>query len=373
MRALLCLVEPGNRNCAPVTKTPLLASLPFPMKSCFRLLLTLLSLASLIAVSSAQSIGPEVKQKVEEAEPFTFDELLRFKKVIVRKFEPDGLRIRHEQGVCKVTFEELPEDVRQKYGMTLEGAQAYREKVRAISLKHAQFNLYQEALKSSKLWVSGEILQVLPDGILLRFASAETTKKVAKKVPYKVEIDGPTGLHPDRPRRFRTEYKTEWIPESVNLGSLVFVRCESHSLSEGQAYKADIYPNGSYSYVSVGGGIRVVASYETDLVSLIQDKLLREMDLPESKPAEDETLTIVKAHYGTSKVWVDVTERANQLIANNRLEVHSACPASKTATWISPTDPLPYKKKHTTITYRIGSGEVKTLWVPEGEKIIVPP
>ncbi len=343
------------------------------MKCYSQLSAILLASASLVATSSAQSIGPEMKQKVEDPKPSTFEELLKFKKVIVLKSEPDGLRIRHEHGVCKLPYEELPEEVRQKFEMSAEGARVYRQKIREIGLRQAQFNRVQEELKNSKLWADGEIFQVVPGGVLLQYADAETTKKVAKKIPYKVEIDGPTGLYPDRPRRYRDEDRTEWIPERVYLGDLIYVRCESHSLTSGATFKADIYPDGNYSYVNMLGGRRVVAAYETDLSSLVEKKLLREFELPESKPAEDQTLTIVKAHYGTSKVWVDVTERATQLISDNRLEVHSACPASKTPTWISLTDPLPYKKKHTTITYKVGSGEEKTLWVPEGEKIILPP
>jgi hypothetical protein len=343
------------------------------MKCSSQLFAILLASASVVATSFAQSIGPEMQQKVEDSKPFTFEELLQFKKVIVLKSEPDGLRIRHEYGVCKVSYEELPEEVRQGFGMTPEGARVYRERIKEITLRKAQFARVQEELKNSKLRVDGEIFQVVRGGVLLHYADAETTKKVAKKIPYKVEIDGPTGLYPNRPRRYRNEYRTEWIPERVYLGDLIYVRCDSHSLSSGAEFKADIYPDGNFSYVNMLGGRRVVAAYETDLSSLVEEKLLREFEVPESKPAEDQRLTIVKAHYGTSKVWVDVTERATQLISGNRLEVHSACPSSKTPTWISLTDPLPYKKKHTTITYKIGGGEEKTLWIPEGEKIILPP
>lgn len=314
-----------------------------------------------------------MKQKVEGSKPDVFQQLLQFNNVKVLKAEPDGLRIRHEGGVCKVTFEDLPEDVRRKFEMSDDGARAYREKIRQITLKQAQLKRIHEELKTSKLWVSGEIFQAVPGGALLQYADAETTKKIEKRIPFKVQIDGPTGLYPDQPRRFRTDYRSEWIPERVFLGDLIFVRCESHSLSPGAIFKGDIYPDGNYTYGNILGETRTVAAYETDLSSLSEEKLLRDIVLPESKLEEDSTLTIVKAHYGTSKVFVDVSERARELISNDRLEVHSACPASKTPTWISLTDPVPYKKKHTTITYKIGSGEEKTIWVPEGEKIILPP
>lgn len=59
-----------------------------------------------------------------------FKELLGYTNVTVTKVEPDGIRIIHESGAAKIPIEKIPEELRSKFGINENGAQAHRQQIR---------------------------------------------------------------------------------------------------------------------------------------------------------------------------------------------------------------------------------------------------
>ena len=62
-----------------------------------------------------------------------------FRNAQVWKREPDGLTLRHDEGLTKLEFPLLPEDWRKKYGYDPEAAAAYR-RLLADAIKEAERN-----------------------------------------------------------------------------------------------------------------------------------------------------------------------------------------------------------------------------------------
>lgn len=60
-----------------------------------------------------------------------------YRNVQVWKAEPDGLTLRHDEGLTKLEFPQLPEEWRRKYGYDPEAAAAYRRAV-ADALREAE-------------------------------------------------------------------------------------------------------------------------------------------------------------------------------------------------------------------------------------------
>ncbi len=93
----------------------------------------------ILAELAAKDLGikaaeAEPNPNPEPQAPVTLDdkvipELNGYVSVTIRSVEPDGLRIMHESGAAKIPIEKLTEEQRAKYGLTVEGAALYRNKV----------------------------------------------------------------------------------------------------------------------------------------------------------------------------------------------------------------------------------------------------
>ena len=71
-------------------------------------------------------VGAEQKPQPKEG---TIPVLNQYRNVTIKSVEPDGLRVMHESGAAKIPFEEVPQEYRDAYKLTVEGARAYRKSV----------------------------------------------------------------------------------------------------------------------------------------------------------------------------------------------------------------------------------------------------
>lgn len=91
------------------------------------------------------------------------DSVFGLKNVEVVRVEVDGLQIRHSSGVKKILTENLPDNIKQKYGL---GSPENKTKLEEIEKKKMIVKDYTQKLQSL-LMVRGTVLQVLPEGVLL--------------------------------------------------------------------------------------------------------------------------------------------------------------------------------------------------------------
>lgn len=89
-------------------------------------------------LDSAQPENTPKRETRKQADPHAFEnevwkEKWGYKSVRVRTVEPDGVRIFHESGVTKILIEVMSESDRDHYGITLEGARQYRQRLIEIA------------------------------------------------------------------------------------------------------------------------------------------------------------------------------------------------------------------------------------------------
>jgi len=71
-----------------------------------------------------------------------------FRSVTIRRVEPDGLRIIHEYGVAKIPIEDLSDEQRSQYGLTMARAQIYRQRVASATAEY--YASQQEAARQAQ-------------------------------------------------------------------------------------------------------------------------------------------------------------------------------------------------------------------------------
>lgn len=80
-----------------------------------------------------------------------------YRNVQVWKAEPDGLTLRHDEGLTKLEFPQLPEEWRNKYGYDPELAAAYRRRVAdAIQEAERTQQLLREQMQADRAAPGGE-------------------------------------------------------------------------------------------------------------------------------------------------------------------------------------------------------------------------
>ncbi len=89
------------------------------------------------------------KPKASKYEDEVIPEFFSYKSVRIRKVEPDGLRIIHEFGAAKIPIENLTEEQRVTYGLTVEGAAQYRRLLAANNA--AYYASQQEAARQAQV------------------------------------------------------------------------------------------------------------------------------------------------------------------------------------------------------------------------------
>ena len=200
-----------------------------------------------------------------EEEKMKFDKLLNYTNVTVTKIEPDGIRILHESGAAKIPIENVPEDIRNKLGMSQDAAADHRAKIKEQQQAAAVVAKKQAVLTQSRLIFSGSIFQVTEGGVLLKDVYFTDGTKEEKQVPYQVTSGGPSGLHPDARVTTETRYKSEWVLKVRSYPSWpVFVECDNAKYVDGDDFSSTVYMNGTFPYTNIQGARKTVPSYTTD-------------------------------------------------------------------------------------------------------------
>ncbi len=118
--------------------------------------------------------------------------------VIVQRVEPDGISIKHSAGIIKLFANELPQDVREQYGLTPEAAKRYQAQ-RSAALQARDEQMRLNLAKRNEQWAKESELKAAAKSAADQQASAaanDPSKKInrrwhpnAKNGPEKV-IDG---------------------------------------------------------------------------------------------------------------------------------------------------------------------------------------
>lgn len=175
-----------------------------------------------------------------------------------------GVIISHSDGIARVAYDKLPEELRKQYNIDPKQAQAQAAVERAAAKQRAQAAqaLEQQKAAAAKataaeatqnsaivfekprrgtigkpgihiLRVSGQVLQIMPDGVLLGEWQSHT-----------LERDG-------------NRYGSNVMSEPL------FVAGAPANLVDGEKFSGVVYPAGRYTYTSVIGAGKTIHRYAT--------------------------------------------------------------------------------------------------------------
>jgi len=197
-----------------------------------------------------------------------FDKLLDYEDVVIRKVEPDGIRIMHKGGIAKIAFERLPPELVAELGLNPEDAELHRKNATVAESEATTRQQGADFLKSRITKLTGIILQVKDGGMLLSPAVFTTGKTKEIKVPYTVQEDGPTTLQPHRKPKIVKGFNTKTVPEVITV-EVAWLSCDTKPYIDGMKFEKDVYAVGKYSYVGTDGAERTVPSFTTDSSALL--------------------------------------------------------------------------------------------------------
>jgi hypothetical protein len=201
---------------------------------------------------------------------------MEFKDVTLSRRTPDGVAFKTDSGVSKIRFEKLPDHLQALFRYDPEETKAYREEkaitakkqrevARRAELKRRAQRDRKELLPELNTTLSGKVIQVLEDGVLLHHSRA-TQPGIGYRAR-QLQIDGPTTLSPNRERKFRTVIDQIVEDQPIELGSgttkLVDATLAKTAL-DGQSIRVLVYPIGRYHYVDKLGNERTVACFTTE-------------------------------------------------------------------------------------------------------------
>lgn len=203
---------------------------------------------------------------INVAEIDTIPALLGYENVRITNISPDRVSFTHEHGIASLPIEKLPQEIKEKVGLTTEGAEAYRiqlaEQERKLSAKRAANQL----VKENKLEFRGELFQTLENGIFLKNVSYTDGSKVERVETYQVVVDGPSTLTPSRPERRETRERRKWEEKVMRITEWpIYVRTRSMPKFDGNIFTATVYPIGTFTYQNRSNETVSVPAYTTSV------------------------------------------------------------------------------------------------------------
>jgi len=202
-----------------------------------------------------------------------YDRLLDYENVTVRKVEKDGISIFHKNGAVKIPIEELPEDIRNELGMSMDGVEAYREKTaerereaahaRAQAARKARIvELNKELLKETYLRIErATVFQVVDGGVLAHVSL--TSDGTFREVPTYKTVRVGSALSGYKNQKVKSGSK-KVKNTSFHDDWLIFISCDNSKFVDGSAFAGDVWAAGRYSYTTALGGGKTIPKYTAD-------------------------------------------------------------------------------------------------------------
>jgi hypothetical protein len=172
-----------------------------------------------------------------------------------------GVTVSHSDGIARVTYDRLPEELRKKYNYDPKQAQAQAEMERRAAIQRAQaaqtFEQQKaaaaanaatsEALDKLAVAVIGKVLSVTPNGVLLTDATIGIPA-MKDEVVGRNPLDGSA----------RTVRKPG--VDMIDSKEPIFIHGVAN-LVDGDQYKGYVFPAPNYAYTAASGAARTVRAF----------------------------------------------------------------------------------------------------------------
>ncbi|MDB4458363.1 hypothetical protein N9133_03215 [Akkermansiaceae bacterium] len=217
---------------------------------------TLLQTALISILASAMLLAEDKK----------YETLLDYEDVTVRKIEKDGIRIMHKNGVTKIPIEELPQEVREELGMSMEGIEEHRKQRAAAEAEAAHraklMRLNKELLEASYMRIEqATVFQVVDGGVLAHVSV--TWDGTHHEVPTYKTVRVGNSLSGYRNQKVKSGTK-KFKNTSEYDDWLIYVSCDNSGLVDDSAFSGDVWQAGRYSYTTTTGRGKTISKYTTN-------------------------------------------------------------------------------------------------------------
>jgi len=188
-----------------------------------------------------------------------------FEAVAIKRVDPDGLSILHKDGVAKVLFTDLSEELRAKFGYDAQKAQAFQGAQASAQSELAKKEAEEEAAAAVKkereknaVRIEGRIIQVVPDGMIIDMEWHGSSPVVSSSQ----SIGGGGGIAPVKSKSPKAQ--TTRAPRLIGGAAIVFVAGHKRQAEkvDKDGVDVDAYPDGVFSYTDTLGATRRLKKYQ---------------------------------------------------------------------------------------------------------------
>ena len=170
--------------------------------------------------------------------------------VTVNRVEADGLAISHDDGLAKVPFSDLSEELRKKYGYDPQKAAQYQAAMQAAAAQRAaaanaaaatqgQQQAQQKKIAEQSKEMRVEVIQVLPKGALVDPLRSEAIASASARI-------GGGGY-------VGTAYRLS--------GKVAFVQGITGDVTDSKRFYIQAYRDGNYTYEDTSGAQRTIEKW----------------------------------------------------------------------------------------------------------------
>jgi hypothetical protein len=201
--------------------------------------------------------------------PVAIGDAMGYRAAVVTKVEGDGLRVRHEGGMAKVPIERVPEEMRARFGLTVERAEAHRAEKKAGEEERRRWRALVEEearlLGPVTFRVCEPVVRVMDDGVLVDGFGYTDGERVEVRCYERVRISGPTTLSPGRPVISGCRLAgTRWEALRKFMDGPVFIETEAGGIADGDLLDATLYRSGTRAVTTPEGAVLTLKRFVTD-------------------------------------------------------------------------------------------------------------
>jgi len=188
----------------------------------------------------------------------------KFSTELISSVEPDGLKITTSDGIEKIPFANLSEEIQRKYGY--EPAKAAQFK-RALTAAAVQRVSSQEAdkrgrkvndlMEQAKMKMTAKINQITDSGALV-MASVEYEATEEQQVDGGSVLVKSVAIHREK------------VVRQAAFAEPVFVYGVPRDLVDGDSWSGNVWPAGVFRYPTVGGSEKTVRAFATDKLAALK-------------------------------------------------------------------------------------------------------
>jgi len=205
-----------------------------------------------------------------------------FSDVEFTRIEGEKVCFSHKDGAGKILISSLPKDVQDKLKSLPKVDMMAKA---AAEFAHKEAELHKAFKQDAGGMISGEIVQVLDDGVLMTRGLWTPNKAVAEKtVEYEQQyILGSANFGRSAEYSEVPVEKIKMVRETKRVGqnTVFHVKCSTDKLYVGATLRVEAFPCGTYSYTSVQNASMTVQAFTSDLDSALAWLL----EKPSAEPA----------------------------------------------------------------------------------------